>query len=130
MVTPKMLRQFAGLTEEAIQRAIEQAKERIRGVAMAQTPVGDPTNYGYTSTGRSPGQLRESFEIANTPRSIVFKWEAYNEGVDYAPIVEEGRTGWHPFGPRYYAAATTQEAKRILVEELYKEFSALSQIAS
>ena len=122
VVTPAMLRQLLNVTEEGIQNAITRAIPRIEGVAMDNTPVGDPSNYGYTG-GRVPGQLASSFQIARTPRSIVFKWTAPYKDVDYASIVEKGRQGWHPFPARNYAAATKQRAREILLEELLVEFS-------
>lgn len=117
VLTPERLRQFKALSEEAIQRAIAVSKERIRAVAMTETPVGDPSNYGYTG-GRVPGQLKASFDIASTPRSIVWQWTAPYKGIDYAQIVEKGRSGWHPFPARNYAAATKQRALEIVIEEL------------
>jgi hypothetical protein len=67
------------LAEEAIQRAILNTKARVRDAAMLQTPI-------WTGT------LLGSFDIATTPRSIVWKWDAKSpEGYSYAKIVEEGR---------------------------------------
>lgn len=122
VLTPKMLRAFPQIAETVIQQAIERAKVRIKLEGQMNTPVGDPANFGYTSTGRVPGQLLSSFDVASTPRSIVMKWDAKWKGFAYDKVVEHGRTGYNPFPARNYAAATTQRAREILLEELQNGF--------
>lgn len=82
VLSPARLKAFAALSEEAIQRAIEISKDQIRHIALLETPF-------YT------GRLAASFDIASTPRSIVFKWSAIDpeSQFDYAGIVEKGRSG-------------------------------------
>jgi hypothetical protein len=83
-----MLRQFPLLAEGAIQRAIENTKVRVREAAVLQTPV-------WT------GRLLGSFDIASTPRSIVFKWDAKSDaGFPYAGVVDVGRTGGKILTPK------------------------------
>jgi hypothetical protein len=77
------MKAFRALSEEAIQTAIHNTKHRLVGVAKLLTP-------------RWTGRLAESFQVASTPRSIVFKWSAVDPtaskaGVDYAKIVDKGR---------------------------------------
>ena len=125
VLTPQMLAEFPGLLDDAISRAIRIAAIRVERIAKTETPVGDPTNYGYTSTGRVPGALRESFKSKPTARGLSMKWSAIWKGFDYARVVEKGRTDYNPFPGRHYAAATKQRAREILLEELLREFEAL-----
>ena len=125
ILSPAQLRQFPQLTDAAIELAISRAIPRIEEVAKTETPVGDPSNYGYIGTGRTPGTLRDSFKIGRTPRSIVMNWSAMHKGVDYAPIVARGRSDRNPFPARNFDLATKQRAKEILIEELAR---ALEQI--
>ena len=144
VITRAMLKQFPQLANDAIQRAIENAKVRVREAAILQTPI-------WT------GRLLGSFDIASTPRSIVFKWDAKSDaGFAYAKVVDEGRTGgkiltpktkkvmafpspWKGgpivfrsktiqggFAGRRYSDAVHQYAKDVLLEELQNEFAAIS----
>ena len=143
VVTRAMMRDFPQLAEEAIQRAIENTKVRVREAAMLQTPI-------WT------GRLLGSFDIASTPRSIVFKWDAKSDaGFPYAKVVDVGRTGGKVLTPktkkvmafpspwkggpivfrhktiqggfvgRRYSDAVHQYARDVLREELEREFLAI-----
>lgn len=88
VLTRTMLKQFPLLAEGAIQRAIANTMVRIREAAVLQTPV-------WT------GRLLGSFDIASTPRSIVYKWDAKSDaGFPYAGVVDEGRTGGKILRPK------------------------------
>ena len=125
VLTPNRLKQFRGLSEAAIQEAITRAMVRIEQVGLEATPVGDPTNYGYSVGGRSPGALKQSFQIGHTPRSIVFGWSSLWLGVDYAEIADKGRTGRNPYPGWNFALHTKNRAEDILLDELRKAFQAI-----
>ena len=124
VLSPKRLRQFPGLAEEAIQNALMKTVLQAYEVAATETPVGDPSNYGY-SGGRSPGQLSGSFSAGMNPRSIQMRWTAIWLGTDYAPIVETGQRTRRTFPARNYAAATKTRVFELLLRNLASEFQAI-----
>ena len=99
------------LMPEAIQRALQKAKDKILKIGRKLTP-------------ERTGRLRASFDAAVFGQTIALKWDAVDSGYHYAHVVEYGRTDRNPFTGRYYAESTKMEAKRIvrdcLLEELRK----------
>ena len=128
VLTPKRLREFPGLSEQAIQDALQSAVGRIKTLAMEVTPEGDPSNYGYAGTGQTPGRLKRSFKIFGGSRTLVFKWTSMHLGVDIAQIADKGRPG-HPLTGPYmgwnFSSYMKEQALRILLEELAVNYAAI-----
>ena len=70
------------MTQAAIMAAIERVKARLSAYAMS----------GQSNVPVRTGRLRASFDVASTPRSLVFKWSAIDpkSGYDYAKIQDVG----------------------------------------
>jgi hypothetical protein len=112
------------LTEDAVQRAIAATVDDLRSYAasgQAQVPV-------------KTGRLKGSFDVASTPRSIVFKWSAIDpkSNYDYAKIQDEGGMtgtgGW--IAGKYFSYTTADYARERLMAHLQEEIQAIGSVAA
>lgn len=144
-MTREAVERLHTLTEDAIQRAIQNTIVRLRELAKIYTP-------------EETGRLLSSFDIASTPRSIVMKWNATSpEGFNYTQVADEGRAGGAQITPKkaralrwvdeagqvhfakrvtqggytgaYFSEAMRFEAQRILVEELEMQLNLIGGAA-
>jgi hypothetical protein len=108
----------AQLTDAAVTRAILSTIERVRTYAM-----GASSNVPVRT-----GRLKGSFDIASTPRSIVFKWSAVDPktNYDYAKIQDVGGPNRYGYiAGKYYSAITADFVRMWLIEELTRELEAM-----
>ena len=115
MPTANAMQLMRQLTEDAIQRALRRTKTQIIALQKKYTP-------------RRTGKLQDSFDIGLTPRSIVMKWDAVDDGFHYAEVVDKGRAGYKPFTGRFFAEGMKNEAHVIFVEELLAELSTIGSV--
>ncbi len=113
--TPEALGLLAGLTEQAIFRAIDRTVARLTAFAKGSvSPVPIDT-----------GQLQQSVAIAGSPRTIIMHWSARSpQGYDYALVADIGRPEDNYIG-RHYSDQMRAVAKEWLVEELERELQAI-----
>ncbi len=106
---------LASLTEQAIVNAVERTKMRLKAFALSfVSPVPVDT-----------GQLKQSFDIGSTPRSIVMRWSATSPtGYDYALVADIGRPEDAYIG-RHYSDQMRDVSREFLVEELTRELQAI-----
>ena len=115
MPTANAMQLMRQLTEKAIQRALRRTKTQIIALQKKYTP-------------RRTGKLQDSFDIGLTPRSIVMKWDAVDDGFHYAEVVDTGRSGYKPFTGRFYSEGMKNEAHVIFIEELLSELSTIGSV--
>ncbi len=105
---------LASLTEQAIVNAVERTKVRLKAHALGTvSPV--PVD---------SGDLKASFDIGSTPRSIVMRWSSLDKGYDYALVADIGRPNDAYVG-RHYSDQMRDVSREFLVEELTRELQAM-----
>jgi hypothetical protein len=140
-VTPEVLRQMPGLSDDAIERAITRVLAALPDIAKRYVP-------------ERTGRLLGSLSAWATTRGIRFGFHAEEPvyGFDYSRVVEKGRAGGtiltpkrakamrfeYPYGSgnivfakrvkhgamagRYYAEGIKNDAKDLLIDILSDEF--------
>ena len=148
ILSPARLRAFPGLAEEAIHRALESARGRIETVALTETPfytgrlaasfkilkgprslifawdaVDPESGFAYADVvdkGRTGGTILMPKQ--NRPNATMMFPRPWKGGgfVYYKGPLEQGG-----FAARNYSDRVHQEAVRIMLEELEREFLAI-----